>query len=110
MKVFFAVINEFEYMPKILKKLADAHYHGTVLHSTSIKHELLNSIEPAPEFGYLSKLTSYEPSNKPTLFVLVKDDKEVEELRDIIIKVTGGIKGKGFIFTMPVEYVEGLEE
>mgnify|MGYP005606193897 CR=1 FL=1 len=110
MQVFFAVINEFEYMPKILKKLADAHYHGTVLHSTSIKHELLNSIEPAPEFGSLSKLVSYEPANKPTLFVVVKDDKEVQELRDIIIKVTGGIKGKGFIFTMPVEYVEGLED
>lgn len=110
MKVFFAVINEFEYMPKILRKLADAHYHGTVFHSTSIKHELLNSIEPAPEFGYLSKLTSFEPANKPTLFVLVKNDQEVEELRDIIVKVTGGIKGKGFIFTMPVEYVEGLEE
>ncbi|MBQ8292346.1 MAG: hypothetical protein IJX78_00910 [Bacilli bacterium] len=110
MQVFFAVINEFEYMPKILKKLAEAHFHGTVLHSTSIKHELLNSIEPAPEFGSLSKLTSYEPSNKPTLFVVVKDDQEVEELRSIINKVTGGIKGKGFMFTMPVNYVEGLED
>ncbi len=110
MQVFFAVINEYEYMPKILKKLAEAHYHGTVLHSTSIKHELLNSIEPNPEFGSLSKLVSYEPSNKPTLFVLVKKDEEVEDLRRIVNEVTGGLKGKGFIFTMPVNYVEGLDE
>lgn len=110
MQVFFAVINEFEYMPKILKKLAEAHYHGTVLHSASIKHELLNSIEPAPEFGSLNKLMSYEPSNKPTLFVVVKDEEEIKDLSNIINKVTGGIKGKGFMFAMPVSYVEGLDD
>ena len=110
MYVFFAVINEMEYMPKILKKLADAHYRGTVMHTASIKHELLNSIEPDPEFGSLNKLVSYEHSNKPTLFLVVKNEEEIKALSEIVNEVTGGIKGKGFMFAMPVSYVEGLDD
>ena len=109
MYVFFAVINEMDYMPKILKKLAAEHYHGTVMHATSIKHELMNSIEPAPEFGSLNKLVSFEHSNKPTLFLVVKNEEEIQKLSKIVNDVTGGIKGKGFMFAMPVSYVEGLE-
>ena len=37
------------------------------------------------------------------------DDKEVEQLRQIVNDATGGIKGKGFMFSVPALFIEGLE-
>ena len=37
------------------------------------------------------------------------NEEEIQKLSKIVNDVTGGIKGKGFMFAMPVSYVEGLE-
>ena len=111
MQVFFIVLTEYDVMPRILKKLSEYNFKGTVMHSESIKHALIyNDIEPEPVlFGSISKLVNYEHAEKPTIFVVVKDDKEVEMLRQIVNDATGGITGKGFMFSVPALFIEGLD-
>ena len=53
MQLFIAVLTESEYVSTILKKFADNNYHGSVLESKSIRHALMDSVEPLPYFGGL---------------------------------------------------------
>lgn len=110
MQVFFIVLTEPEYMPKILRKMSDYRFRGTVLHSESIRHALLHTDEPAPIFGSLNQIVDYEHTEKPTIYVVLKQDDEADILKQIVNEAIGGIKGKGFMFSVPVSYVEGIED
>lgn len=111
MLLFFIVLTEYEAMPKILKQMSEYNFKGTVMHSESIRHALLYSdVEPAPIFGSLNKIIDYEHTEKPTIFVVLKHDSEAEVLKQIVNDATGGITGKGFMFSVPVTYIEGLDE
>lgn len=111
MQVFFIVLTKMEVMPKILKKMSEHDFKGTVMHSESIRHALLHSnVEPAPIFGSLNKIIDYEHTEKPTIFVVLKDEEEVELLKKVVNESIGGIKGKGFMFSVPALFIEGLED
>ena len=106
MKLFVTVLVEGEYMPKILKKLSDHNFHGSV----SIKKALLNNQhEPVPMFGGISKVIEYDHSPRPMVFVVVKEDEEVKTLARLINEATGGIKDKGFMYALPIDFLEGIE-
>lgn len=110
MKLFVTVLVEGEYMPKILKKLSEYNYHGTVMPTLSIRRALLtNNVDPLPMFGGISKVVEYDHSPRPMIFVVVKKDEEVKELASLINDATGGIKGKGFMYSLPIDFLEGIE-
>ena len=110
MNLFITVLTEGHYAAKTLKKLSDNHFHGSVLATNSFRHALMESIEPLPCFGGISKVVNqHEEYTRPMIFVVVKDDSEVQTLAKLVNEAVGGIKGKGFMYTVPVTFMEGLE-
>ncbi len=110
MQLFVTVLTEGEYTSPILSKLADNGFHGSVLATQSIKNAFMNSVEPDPYFGGISKVLAPGHDARPMLFVVVKEDEQVKTLTKLVNEAIGGIKGKGFIYTIPVNYIEGLDE
>lgn len=109
MQLFITVLVKGEYMPKILKKLADNGIHGSVMPTMSIKDALLNqNIEEGPIFGGISKVVNYTQDSRPMLFVVVKEDSDIQILSKLVTEATGGINGKGFMYSLPVNFVEGI--
>ena len=43
------------------------------------------------------------------LFVVVKNDEEVKVLSKLVNEAIDGIRGKGFIYSLPISYLEGLD-
>ena len=85
MQLFITVLTEGHYASTILKKFADNNYHGSVLATQSIRHALMDSVEPLPYFGGFSKLVdSHEEYSRPMLFVVVKNDEEVKVLAKLV--------------------------
>ena len=110
MQLFIAVLTEGTYVPTILKKFADNNFHGSVLSTKSIKHALMDSVEPEPYFGGLNMVVDGETEvMRPMIFVVCKDE-EVKILSSLVIQAVDGLKGKGFMYSMPINYIEGLED
>lgn len=111
MQLFIVVLTDHEFVNPILKKLNENDYHGSVLATKSIHHALMDSVEPLPYFGGLNKVVeSDEELSRPMLFVVVKDDSDVEKLSSLVKEITGPIKGKGFMYSIPINHVEGLDQ
>lgn len=110
MQLFIVVLTEGYYVPTILQKLADNNFHGSVLSTRSIKHALMDSIEPEPYFGGLSKVVEGVEVARPMIFVVVKEDEEVKTLSKIVNSAISGIKDKGFMYSLPISYLEGLDD
>ena len=108
MQLFIAVLTEHSYVSTILKKFADNDYHGSVLSTRSIKNALMTSVEPEPYFGGLSKVVEGEEVARPMIFVVVKSDEDIENLMKLVDLAIGGIKGKGFMYSVPINHLEGL--
>lgn len=109
MQLFITVLTEHEYVQPILENLKEHNYHGSVLQTESIKHAFMDSVEPLPYFGGLSKVVdTHEKVSRPMIFVVVKDDKEIEKLSSIVKETVGDIKDKGFMYSLPITYLEGL--
>ena len=43
------------------------------------------------------------------LIVVVKNDEEVKVLARLVNEAIDGISGKGFIYSLPISYLEGLD-
>lgn len=111
MQLFIAVLTEQHYVPTILQKFADNNFHGSVLSTRSIRHALMDSIEPEPYFGGLSKVVNdTEEVARPMIFVVVKEDEDVKKLSKLANEAVDGIKGKGFLYSLPITYLEGLDD
>ena len=112
MQLFIAVLTEGDYVPTVLKKFADNNYHGSVLSTKSIRHALMDSVEPLPYFGGLSKVVEdgSEEYSRPMIFVVVKKDEDVKKLFKLANEALDGIKGKGFMYSVPVTNLEGLDD
>ena len=102
MQLFIAVLTESEYVSTILKKFADNNYHGSVLETKSIRHALMDSVEPLPYFGGLSKVVDEE--GRPV--VMYHGTMSKFDTFDIN-KAKEGVFGKGFYFafdeTLPIK-------
>ena len=109
MVLFIAVLTESTHVHDILQEFADEGFHGSVLSTRSIRHALMDTIEPEPYFGGLSKVVEGEEVARPMIFMVCKKE-ETTKLMELVNKATGGIKGKGFMFTMPMSHLEGLED
>ncbi|MDD3170959.1 MAG: hypothetical protein PHO86_01430 [Bacilli bacterium] len=97
-------------MPKILKRLSENSFHGSVLTTMSIKDALLNSnIDEGPIFGGISRVVNYTQDSRPMLFIVVKDDEEVKTLCRLVNEATNGIADKGFMYSLPVSFAEGIK-
>ena len=109
MQMFVTVLVKGEYMHDILKKLSDNGFRGSVLTTMSIKDALLSSnIDEGPVFGGISRVVNYTQDSRPMIFVVVKEDEEVKILSRLVNEATGGIADKGFMYSIPVNFAEGI--
>ena len=46
---------------------------------------------------------------RPMIFVVVKNDEEITKLSSLVKKALGDLKNKGFMYALPISYLEGLE-
>lgn len=108
MQLLVITLDDSDEFLRTLADLKDHGMNGIVIPTTSLKHALLTSkVDAAPIFGSLSKLieNNFEPSN--TVLMLV-NDKELEEAKEIVRIKTKGISRKGVMFAVPVSFWEGL--
>lgn len=111
MQLFIVVLTDGNYVPLVLKHLSDHSFHGSVLSTKSIHHALMDSIEPEPYFGGLSKVVEGEIEiSRPMILVVVKKDEEVKQLSKLVKEVLGNVNEKGFMYSLPISYLEGLDE
>ncbi len=83
--------------------------NGIVFESTSLKHALLNStIDAGPIFGSVSKIVTHDFESSHTAFLLLNDD-QIEHAKRVVRRNTHGLGKKGVMFTLPVNYFEGIE-
>lgn len=110
MQLFIAVLTDGAYVPEILRKLSDNNFHGSVTQTKSIRHAFMDSVEPEPYFGGLNKVMNTEEEvSRPMIFVVVKNDEEVKTLASLVREAIGGAKNKGFVYSLPINFLEGLD-
>ncbi len=111
MQLFIVVLTEDQYVLPLLKTYSVNNYRGTVLSTKSIHHALMDSIEPEPYFGGINRMIDQDVEiSRPMILVVVKKDEEVKELAKITNQALSGIKEKGFMYSLPIAFLEGLDE
>lgn len=111
MFVFIAILYNNDSMHKLMKKVYEEGYRGSILPTTGLRSALLCSTdEPAPIFGSLSKIVDSQPDEHPALFIIVKNELEINNLKSIVNETLNNkFKGEGFMFAFPVSFVEGID-
>lgn len=112
MQLLVLVLNKVELLEELLTQLSLGGINGaTILQSTGMATTLVNSEEEIPMFRTLSKLLNPEREESRTILMVVKDE-QMKKAKEIIDNVTGGIKNPntGILFSLPVNFVEGLVE
>lgn len=93
-----------------LAKLKEENIEAIVFPTTSLKHALLNNtVDAPPMFGFLSKIVEHDFKESHTVMILVNDEK-LEKIKGIVREITSGLGKKGFMFTVPVSFWEGIAE
>ena len=109
MQFFVVVLTDHNMVKPILRKLKDNNYHGSVLSTRSIRQALMESDEPLPYFGGLSKVVEGEEEVIRPMITSVVKDEEVEVLASLVRDVVGKFDGNGFMYSLPINFIEGLK-
>lgn len=112
MQLLVLVLNRTQFLEPLLKRLAETGICGaTVLDSTGMAHMLYQDHEELPFLGGLRRLISPDRNVSKTIF-MVLDDARVDEVRRIIIDVTGGLDqpDSGIMFAVPTTFTEGIDK
>ncbi len=113
MKLLIIVLNKTECLEKILEQFSENHIYGaTIIDSKGMMQEL--SDREDFDFRFRASLRSLlNPSHKEnkTIFMVTKEEK-VKEISEIVNRVTGGLDkpDTGIIFTLPLDYLEGIKD
>jgi len=105
------VLEHTEHLPTILEGFAKIGVTGTtVLDSIGMGRILMQSGAEIPAIEVIRQiLAAGKPTNK-TIFAVIRDKETVEKAISVIRTFCGDLHdpGKGILFTIPLEYVEGL--
>lgn len=112
MQVFVFVLNRTEHLEHLMEAFSNHGLKGaTVLDSRGMARILMDNEEEVPMFAGLRAFLEPERKSSKTIFCVLPDEK-VQEARDIVNRVTGGLTypDSGIMFAMPLTFVEGLEK
>lgn len=109
MKLLIIVLNKIECLDRLLTRLGKHNIPGaTILDSKGMAQEL-ESHDELRFLGSLRLLMNPAHKENKTIFMVLSEDK-VAEVSRIVNEVTGGLDhpDTGILFTLPIDYVEGL--
>lgn len=107
------VLEQTQHLASLLGGLAKIGVTGTtVLDSIGMGRILLESGADVPAISVISDaLAKGEPTNK-TIFAVIGDRGTLQKAIDVVRSTCGDLNepGKGILFTLPLEFVEGLKK
>ena len=113
MHLLVQVLEQTEHLAILLEGLNKAGVTGTtVLDSMGMGRILLESNTDVPAIDIIKEvLAKGKPSNK-TIFAVIADKETLQKAIDIIRSVCGNLNdpGKGILFTLQLDFVEGLKK
>lgn len=112
MQLFVLILKKIELEDEIVKHLAEVGVRGgTVLDGTGMAKSLAN-MEDLPIFDMLKAILADEGIPRCKVMLLVLRDEQLGTVRSAIKEVVGDIKAPntGIMFSLPVQFVEGLSE
>ena len=113
MYLLIDVLEQTEHLSTILERFVEIGVTGTtVLDSRGMGRMLLETHADLPVIKLVEQvLAEKQPTNK-TLFAVVKDKQTLKKAIEVIKSICGNLNepGKGILFTMPLDFVEGLKK
>ncbi len=109
MKLLVLVLNKTECLEEILEQMGEQNLRGaTILESKGMAHSL-SEFSELKFMASLRMILDPDHQESKTIF-MVLDDDEVKTVSEIVNGVTGGLGNPdtGIIFTLPVDYTEGI--
>ncbi len=108
MKLLVFVLNNEEYLEKVLSAYAEAGVAGsTILDSEGMGRFLAYDV---PLYaGFREFMKGNRPYNK-TIISVIRNEEIIEDVKKLIDEVVGGLDkpGTGIMFTVPVDWAAGL--
>ena len=111
MKLMVFVLNKIEVLDFLLEDLAKAGIKGaTIIHSTGMA-TTLSRLENSFIGGSLRALFDADRDDNRTILAAINED-ELETVRQVITDVVGDLTKPhtGVLFTVPIDFVEGIRE
>ena len=111
MKLVTIILNKTECLDEILEEFGNNNISGaTIIDSRGMVQEL--SDHDHEDMYFLVSLRSLlSPSHKENkTIIMVAKDEDVERISKIVNKITGGLSkpDTGILFTLPIDYLEGI--
>ena len=109
MQLFVLVLNHTEKCEDLMSEFSHVGIKGaTIIESTGMARALYHSDDAF--LGSLRALLNPDREQNKTIFTVLSDE-QVEIARQAVIKVVGDLSkpDTGIIFTIPVNFVEGIE-
>jgi nitrogen regulatory protein PII len=112
MQLLVLVLNKVEKLENLLKDFVHIGIKGaTVIDSTGMARVLHDDLDSIPIFGSIKMLINENYPYNKTVFVVLKDE-QIKPTIESIKKTVGDLSkpNVGILFTLPVNYVEGIKD
>jgi hypothetical protein len=113
-KLVVMILNKVDVLEDLLLEFANRQIKGaTILSSTGMAHTLYNSSydqEASFFLGSIRSLLNPEREESKTILLVLKEE-QVSSAVEALDQVTGGLNkpDTGIVFTLPVDYIKGIE-
>lgn len=111
MKLVVYVMNNTSRLDDFVHLLKEKNIKGaTILHGTGMARKLIEN-DDMEFIGSLKKLFD-NPRVESNVILMALDDSQVQTALDIIHTVAGDLTlpNSGIVFTVPIDYIEGLKK
>lgn len=107
------VVERSEQLPRIMEQFAKIGITGsTVLDSTGMGRVLMKTRATLPMMQQINKVTTDLESSNKTVLTVIKEKDRLDQAIQIVKSLCGDLSkpGKGILFTLPLDFVEGVSE
>ena len=111
MKLVIIILNKIECLQKILESFKLQNIPGaTIIDSKGMIQELNDNSEDYRIIGSLRELFTPSHTENKTIIMAARDE-DVKKISAIVNEATGGLDNPdtGVLFTLPIDYMEGLK-
>ena len=113
MHLLVDVLEQTEHLPALLEEFVKIGVTGTtVLDSIGMGRILMESDTDVPVIAVIKEtLAKGKPSNK-TIFAVIANKETLQKAIDVVRSICGNLNepGRGILFTLQIDFVEGLKE